>query len=624
MEQDRKFRIRYAIVLGLLGLFALALALRYGLLMLGPADPLPQPPVVVERGPILDRAGLLLAVASPQYHVAVWKPDIPGGFSEGDRLALAELLGLGADVLSERYEAAQTDFFYLQKRVSAEAAKAIRSGKSQGNFVGIVVEEQPGRSYPMGNLAAHAIGFVGDDNRGLSGIEYAFDQELSPSPPPLLREYMGNQVMLTIDARVQDVLERIALDIKTKNEAEAVIFLAMDPRSGDMLGYASMPGFDPARAREAESSSLLNMPIGYSYEPGSVFKVFSLSGIMSLGGIDEKSTFYCDGGYSHDEPGKESVRIKCLGNHGWVNPQTILSLSCNSGAAYASDTVSGIDFYALVKAFGFGERTGIGFKGEETGYVRPVEQWSLRSKPTIAMGQESLVTAVQMAQAASVVANHGRLMKPRIVLRVVSPEGKTVWENPTIPVRQVIDEATAQKILGFMETAVATGGTATRARVEGVRMAVKTGTAQMVDPGEREYSKTSFIASCLAILPAQEPELVLYMAIIKPKGESYYGGRIAAPPVAQAADELVNLLGIGRQGVETLRHSGSISLPQAQTAFIGSVMPDLRGMPKRALLPLLVREDISVSISGEGYVVRQSPAPGALIEEGTRVVLELE
>jgi cell division protein FtsI (penicillin-binding protein 3) len=621
---DRKFRSRFFVALGALGVIALGLLIRYGLLMLSPADPLPAAPATVERGPILDRNGLILAASAPKYHIAVYKPDIPQGFPESDRDELASLLGMDPMELDAKVASSSADFFYLQKRATAETAKAIRAGKEKGLYRGIVVEEQDGRAYPLGALAAHVVGYVGDENRGLSGIEYSQDEALSPTPPPGARKYSGNQIILSIDSGAQNVLVRIAKEIREKNSAEAVMFLAMDPRTGDILAYASEPSFDPADLGDADPQSLLNMPISYPYEPGSVFKVFSLSGLMQLGGIDEHSTFFCNGAYYHDEPGKEAIKIKCLGVHGTVTPSKILSLSCNAGAAYASDTVSKLDFYSAVKAFGFGERTGIGLGGEEPGVIRPAEQWSLRSKPTIAMGQESLVTAVQMLQAASAVASGGVLMKPRLVSRIVASDGRIVWDNPVVPVRRVLDEEIARKTLDAMESAVAEGGTATRARVKGVRMAVKTGTAQMVDKGAHFYSETSFIASCLAILPAEKPELVLYMAIIKPRGESYYGGRIAAPPVAQAADELVNLLGIGRQGDDVEKHGGTISIYRGEKAEIGSVMPDLTGKPKRLLLPLLSRADISVVIKGDGYVVRQSPAPGSEVKAGDRIVLELE
>lgn len=622
---DSKFRNRFYAALGALGVFGLALVVRYGLLMLSPADPIPAGPASVERGPILDRNGLILAAAAPKYNIAVYKPDIPDGFPEADRDELASLLGLSAVELEARIASSATDFFYLQKRAPAEAAKALRAGKDKGRFRGVVVEEQDGRTYPLGSLASHVVGFVGDDNRGQSGIEYSQDSYLSPSPPPgAPRDVIGDQVILTIDAGAQNVLESIARDVREKNGAQAVMFLAMDPRTGDILAYASEPGFDPADIGSADPDSLINMPISYPYEPGSVFKVFSLSGIMQLGGIDENSAFTCDGAYHFDQPGKESFTIKCLGVHGRVTPQRILSLSCNAGAAYASDTVSMIDFYAAIKSFGFGDRTGIGLGGEETGVIRPVEQWSLRTKPTVAMGQECLVTAVQMVQAASAVAHGGILMKPRLVSRIVAPDGRLVWENPVVNVRRVLDEATAQRTLGFMETAVAEGGTGTRARVQGVRMAVKTGTAQMVDKGAHFYSETSYIASCLGILPAENPELVLYMAIVKPRGESYYGGRIAAPPVGRAADELVNLLGIGRQGADVERHGSTISIYRGEKAEIGAVMPDLTGKPKRLLMPLLSRTDISVDIRGDGYVVRQTPAPGTPVKAGDKITLELE
>ena len=186
------------------------------------------------------------------------------------------------------------------------------------------------------------------------------------------------------------------------------------------------------------------------------------------------------------------------------------------------------------------------------------------------------------------------------------------------------DEAKAREVSSWMETAAAKGGTGNKAALPDVRMAVKTGTAQMVVPGSRAYSPTDFIASTLAILPAEDPALVLYMAIVKPHGDSIHGGRIAAPAIGRAADELIEYLGLRRAGQEVVTHPAQITIDQAAKAEIGDLMPDLTGFPKRALVPLLSRSDIAVSIKGEGRVARQSPAPGSPVPPGTVVVLELE
>jgi cell division protein FtsI (penicillin-binding protein 3) len=436
------------------------------------------------------------------------------------------------------------------------------------------------------------------------------------------REVFGDQVVLTIDVGVQTTMERVARETFDKNKPESLMFLAMDPRSGDVLGYVALPNFDPGDLSSASTEDLRNLPVNYSYEPGSVFKVFTLSGIMQLGGIDEKSQFFCDGAY-HNNSGREPVKIRCMGVHGWVNIRTILSLSCNSGAAYASDTVSNEDFFSILSAYGFGQKTGIDLSGEELGYVRPIDEWSLRSKPTMAMGQEVLVTAVQVLQAAGAVANGGVLMRPRLVSRIVSPEGKSVLENPPVAIRRVLTDENAKKIVSYMESAVASGGTGRYARLDDVRMAVKTGTAQMVETGKTTYSDTAFIASCLAILPAESPELVLYMVVVKPHGSSIQGSRVVAPALAETADELVGLLNIRRGGQDVASHSGAIRLPTAAAVSIGSVMPDLRGTPKSKLVPLLARGDIKLVIRGEGYVYKQSPPAGAEISPGTKIILEL-
>jgi cell division protein FtsI (penicillin-binding protein 3) len=610
----------------------LVIFLRFAFLTLSPRDPVPKPRAAAERGPILDREGRLMAVASPQYHVAVWKPDLPwlrdsrsADAKEGvkELEELAAILGMPAQEAFDAVSQSKSDFFYLKKQIPEEAAKAVREGRGQGKFKGFLVEEHPGRTYPMGELACHAIGYVGDDDRGLGGIEYAFDAELTPVPAEGAREAFGDQVVLTIDAGVQAVLERVARETWIQNGAESIMFLASDPRSGEILGYAAFPGFDPAKVRDADPAVLLNLPSNYTYEPGSVFKVFTMAGLYQLDGINPGSVFLCDGAYHNEGPGHDPVTIKCMSVHGWVTPSKILSLSCNAGAGYASDSAPIQDFSDILVKFGFGSRTGSGFKGEEDGFLRPVQDWSLRSKPTIAMGQEVLVTAMQMVQAASAVANRGILMKPRIVSRVVSQAGKLVWENPPVSHR-VLDEAKARDVIGWMETAVAQGGTGNRAHLADVRLAVKTGTAQMVTPGSRTYSATDFIASTLAILPAEDPSLVLYMAIVKPHGDSIHGGRIAAPAIAKAADELIEYLGLRRAGQEVVTHPAQVTIDQAPKAEIGETMPDLTGFPKRSLVPLLSRTDIAVSIRGEGRVARQSPAPGSPVPPGTVVVLELE
>jgi cell division protein FtsI (penicillin-binding protein 3) len=599
-------------------LFFLALLVRYALLMLGGSPP-PQdlPRVPVERGPILDRNGRFLALQTRLANISVWRPDIT------DLEALVEelspVLGIAVRDLRERITGAPSDFVYLKKQVDESTMRLINAARAEGRFRGVRVEPVAGRIYPEKNLASQLIGFVGDENYGLAGIEHAFDDELSGAE----NGGKGSQVVLTIDANVQYILERIAANIMNETRAEAVMFLAMDPRSGDILGSASLPGFDPNDLRSATETGRMDRPAIWAYEPGSVFKVYSIAALMDSGAISPNSVFVCNGSYEHITNRGERVRINCLGVHGRVGPREIIIHSCNAGAAYASDRLESGPFYELLRDFGFGSRTGSGVPGETAGFLRPVDRWSDRSRPTVVIGQEIAVSAAQMIQAATAIANDGLLVPPRVVSRIVSADGKTVTHLEGAATRQILRPETARAMRSYMTDVTSSIGTGWRANVEDLSLAVKTGTAQIIDPETRAYSETDFIASCIALLPAESPLLILYLAIVKPRGE-YYGGRIAAPPIREAAEALVDYLGIPRGRNPRESHSPSVTLPAGQLPRIQDRVPDFTGLAKRIVFPLLLRSDIRVEIRGDGWVRRQSPPPGTPITPDTMIVLELE
>jgi len=302
----------------------------------------------------------------------------------------------------------------------------------------------------------------------------------------------------------------------------------------------------------------------------------------------------------------------------------ILAKSSNAGAGYASDRISENEFYSRILDFGFTEKTGIGSPGENPGSLQVPEKWSARTKPTVAIGQEIRVTALQMITAASAIANGGILLKPGTVLRIEDADGKVLYTHQTVGVRQAISPETSRAIITAMESAGSLEGTGWRAKVPDVRMAVKTGTAQMIDAKTRAYSDTDFIASTLGILPADSPKVAIYVAIVKPKGESYLGGQIAAPVLRDAAESAINILGLPRGKSQITSHGGLVTIQEPAPAVIGSRMPDLTGFSKRQLLPLLLRRDIEVQILGDGYVVEQSPPVGTAVEAGTRIVLRLQ
>jgi cell division protein FtsI (penicillin-binding protein 3) len=240
------------------------------------------------------------------------------------------------------------------------------------------------------------------------------------------------------------------------------------------------------------------------------------------------------------------------------------------------------------------------------------------------MGQEIAVSALQMLQAASAIANDGKLVPPKIISRIVSADGKTASNYEAGQPRQVFTAETARAMREYMMDVTSNIGTGWRADVADLSLAVKTGTAQLIDPATNAYSQTDFIASCIALLPAESPSLVLYLAIVKPQGASYLGGRIAAPPIREAAEALINYLGIPRGRNPQGSHSGTFSIHTPPYPAVNETVPDFTGVAKRLLLPLLLRDDLRLQILGDGWVVRQSPEAGTPITEETVIVLELE
>jgi len=626
MSIDKRF-IRYYIILGIILCVAGATIVRFGYLAFSNQVPSNSGSarVVSIRGPMYDREGRLLAIDTDLYDISIWKPSMPKNGLESFARAFSDAAGGDPDTILGILTGEGPDFSYLVRRVSGEVAKNVERAIEETGMTGVRLDRVSGRVYPERALAAHLIGFTGTENKGLAGAEASFDQTLAADISSAVGGYAyGDSIYLTIDSDLQFRLESLCQTALVENAAEGVALVAMEARTGDIIAYVSLPDFDPNNFLGADRSTWVDRVSIYAYEPGSVFKVYSMGALMGLGGIDSNSTFFCDGSYEHETATEGDIVIKCLGTHGVVNVTKILEYSCNAGASYASDTVSSIDFYTKIREFGFGERAGADLAGESPGLIRKPEEWSARTKPTIAIGQELLVTALQMATAGTIIANGGILVRPRTLDRIVDSSGATLESPEPISVRRVLEESEARAILDAMEAATLDTGTGHRARIDDLRMSVKTGTAQMIDPETRRYSSTDFIASTIALFPSGAPEYIVYAAIFKPKGASIYGGRIAAPLVKDAANAIADLYGVTRSEAVTATHSGRVKVPELVPVRIGNTMPDLRGVPKRALTALLERDDIIVKIQGDGWVVEQQPAPGEPVVAGMEVLLRLE
>lgn len=576
----------------------------------------------VERGAIVDRHGVPLAVQTIFYRIGVNTKEIKD--KQDFAIKMCSVLDMTEDALFEKIDK-KREYVILKKKATMAEYDEIRSLALDCGFRNINYEQLPGRIYPNNSMASQLIGYMGDEGYGLAGIEFSQQQILSPAIDASKENpEQGKNIYLTIDTTLQYKLEQIAYDAITETQAESMIMIAADCKTGEILSYISLPSADLNDYGMASNEAKLNRPSTNAYEPGSVFKIFTVGIVTDEKGISANDSFLCDGAYEKRLGNGETVRIKCLEHHGWLTPREALKYSCNDVLGQISDRISDDQFINRIKQLGFGEKTGIELSGETPGFVKDPDNktWSARSKPTIAIGQEISVSALQMVQAATAIANGGVPVKLRVISKITDKEGNTVYEAAPEERERAFRKGTADYILSCMET-TATTGTGSRANIGDVAIGVKTGTAQMADKENGGYSDTDFLSNCIAIFPVDEPQIILYIVIEKAKGETY-AGRIVAPVIGKAADVIIDHMGMSRGKAASVEHNGIINIPRSTTIKLGALMPDFTGFSKKELLPLTNLPEVKININGSGWVTSQNPAPGTPISQGTVIELYLE
>lgn len=578
----------------------------------------------VERGSIVDRNGKPLAVQTNFYHVGV----TPHLIKNKELFAqnVSGPLGMKAEeVYNIITQSDKASFVFLKKKVDQTVYTELKKITSEHNYLYVAFDKIPGRVYPENALASQLIGYMGEEGKGLAGIEYSMQEQLQPSPNENgTKNLHGRNVYLTIDANLQYKLEEIARETMESTQAESMMLIASEANSGEILSYISYPSANLNEYNFADTEQTIDRPAMTAYEPGSVFKIFTVASMYDAGLIKASDSFLCDGVFENRIRGGETIRIKCLEHHGWITPREALKYSCNDALAQIASRTTDENFMEMVRKLGFGQRTGIELPSETSGSVKDVNSrlWSARSKPTIAIGQEISVSALQMIQAASAIANGGIPVKPAVVKRITNRDGSIYYEHKPELKERIFREDTASYLLSCMET-TATSGTGSRAHLNDISIGVKTGTAQMADKITGGYSTTDFLSNCMAIFPIEEPQIILYIVVVKAKGETY-AGRIVAPVIAKAADVIIDHLGLSRGDAASLEHNGKITISSAKPVNVGTVLPDFTGMSMRELLPLFNRKDLNIKINGSGWVKEQTPEPGTPITENMVIELNLE
>jgi cell division protein FtsI (penicillin-binding protein 3) len=408
-EHNASYRMRILIISSLAA--ALLILVRFAFIMLSSdrSDGTPIPvPAVAERGPIIDRNGRIVALQTRLWSVTAWKPEIDDPIRTGK--ILGEALGEDAQAISRMLAGGSASrFLFVKRQVSPTESDAVRALIEAGELPGIGLQEELGRHYPMKELAAPLIGHVGTDNVGLDGIEYAFDRVLAPGQMTTgAARLYGNTVRLTLDMDTQFVVERIAVEALEEYNPDSLMILVMDAKSAEILSWVSLPSFDPNTFTSSTRNQRINRPLTVAYEPGSVFKVFTWATFLDAGGAVLSDIFDTRNGYEPEIFKRYGIPpITDLANYGILDVPGALIRSSNVAVAMASEGISANDFYKSLKNFGFGAPTGLPLPGESHGLLNAVSQWSARSKPTIAIGQEVGVSAIQVVTAATTPGQRG-------------------------------------------------------------------------------------------------------------------------------------------------------------------------------------------------------------------------
>lgn len=439
-------------------------------------------------------------------------------------------------------------FVWIKRKITAQESAEIKKLKIKG----IELIEESKRVYPDKSLACHLLGAVNIDNNGLEGVEYNYNNYLSGQSGWLIStqdakrkllalydyEFIppknGMNIVLTIDEVIQSIAERELRKAYEKHNAKAASIVVMDPRTGAILALANLPNFDLNDLNSRQQESIRNRAINDFFEPGSIFKVVTASGLLEEGLVRLTDKFFCENG----EWKLGSKVLHDVHPYGILTFKDIIVKSSNIGTVKAARLLGPDKMYKYIKAFGFLGRTGVDLPGEVVGMNRPPEKWSKVSMNAIPMGQEVTVTAMQLVSAISVIANNGFYVKPRVVKEIVDESGEVIKEFPPVLVRKVITPK-ASVYMRYILNSVVESGTGKKARVEEFRVGGKTGTAQKIEAGT--YSHSKFIASFIGFAPYDKPLLAVAVCVDEPH-PVYYGGDVSAPVFKGFVEETLKYL----------------------------------------------------------------------------------
>ena len=626
--------------------------------------------ITPKRGSIYDRNMHPLAMSIPVDSAFA----VPSELADEQLAArlLSGVLGIPREILEARLESSRS-FVWIARKLPPEKAEAVASL----NLKGVYFQKENQRFYPKRDLASHVLGFVDLDEKGLGGIEYELDSQIRSKNEKIIvmadarqrwfdggeaQRERGANVVLTLDEKVQYIAERELGAAIAKTRAIAGTVMVMNPSTGEILALANWPKFNPNAASDVPAEARMNRAVTALYEPGSTFKLITLAAAFDQGITRPGEVFDCENGAVY----VAGHRIRDHKAFGLLSVSDILAQSSDVGAIKIALRLGAPKFYDYLRAFGFGQPTGVDLPGESKGLLRHLENWSAISIGSISMGQEVGVTPVQLISAVSAIANGGMLCKPHVVAELRRGERVLPMEGPLTPAepKRVIRPETAATLRRLME-GVILNGTGKLAHLDGWTAAGKTGSAQKIDPATGRYSRTQLIASFTGFAPINNPAVSILVSLDSPIG-LHEGGMVAAPVFKRIAEQVLPYLDVPRDVPVASRlvqasynnrkasdrmaledftatdFSGQPDQPPAESSAANPKeeksqppavtvavdeggdlqIPDFSGKTMRDATEACLRLGLEPVLVGSGLATNQTPVAGARVRRGAKITVQ--
>ena len=586
------------------------------------------------RGVIYDRNGHELAISLPSYSLFADPKLIQN--PQGLARLIARELKVPVKNIYKKLKDDERRFVWVQRHLSSKQYDKIKNW----NYRGLGFIEEPKRVYPNGTLLAGVLGFVGDDNRGLEGVEKWYQSELAGVDQeivlrkdargrPLMVDLKmftegrdGHDLQLTVDRDFQFELEKELLAAVETNRAESAVGVIMDVETSEVVAMANFPTFDANFPQSSPVENRRNRAVTDTFEPGSTMKTVLMAAALREDVLTPGKRYFCENGSY--KVGKETIHEADSKHHfGWRTASEVLANSSNIGATKIAFELGPEKYRSALVEFGFGVKTGVDFPGEAKGIVNNLP-WKPHLLSNVSFGHGIAATPLQVAAAYTAIANGGVWRTPRLVKSFKNKWGEEVGTPVKASERRLMPPEKAAQLLLMLNSVTGSSGPVANARIAGFLVAGKTGTAQKVRADGAGYVPGAYISSFAGLVPAHQPKFVIYVAVDNPK-KAYYGSQVAAPIFSNLA-----AFAVRREGMSPVLVSESNFIPQVtgnekvetpmvKSEALSSAMPDWRGLTLREVQQHLQARKIRAEVHGSGVVVRTIPLPGLPLAEGQDV-----